>query len=90
MVSFKDEFEKFYLYNQVLHKENGFCYPIRSLLHKCFGRKKNTSDNYASTSEVKFAENHDETSGTDFIKDVSGPILEAMSLEMKQQELDGR
>nr|XP_018630849.1 ABC transporter A family member 1 isoform X1 [Nicotiana tomentosiformis] len=77
-------------FDKVLHKENGFCYPIRSLLHKCFGRKKNTSDNYASTSEVKFSENHDETSGTDFIKDVSGPILEAMSLEMKQQELDGR
>nr|XP_016457217.1 PREDICTED: ABC transporter A family member 1-like isoform X1 [Nicotiana tabacum] len=77
-------------FDKVLHKENGFCYPIRSLLHKCFGRKKNTSDDYASTSEVKFAENHDETSGTDFIKDVSGPILEAMSLEMKQQELDGR
>ncbi|XP_019232032.1 PREDICTED: ABC transporter A family member 1 [Nicotiana attenuata] len=77
-------------FDKVLHKENGFCYPIRSLLHKCFGRKKNTSDDYASTSEVKFAVNHDETSGTDFIKDVSGPILEAMSLEMKQQELDGR
>ncbi|MCD7461369.1 ATP-binding cassette sub- A member 1 [Datura stramonium] len=76
--------------DKVLHKENGFCYPLRSLLQKCFGRKKNTRDNYASTSEFKFTENYDETSSTDFIKDVSGPTLESMSLEMKQQESDGR
>ncbi|XP_060186206.1 ABC transporter A family member 1 isoform X3 [Lycium barbarum] len=76
--------------DKVLHKENGFCYPLRSLLQKCFGRKKNNRDIYASTSEVKFADNYDETSGTDFIKDVSGPTLEAKSLDMKQQESDGR
>lgn len=75
---------------KVLHKENGFCYPLRSLLQKCFGRKKNTRDTYESTSEVKFTENYDETSSTDFIKVVSRPTLESMSLEMKQQESDGR
>lgn len=76
--------------DKVLQKEKGFCYPLHSLIQKCFGRQKKTRNNYASTSEVKFTENYDETCSTDFIKDVSGPTLESMSLEMKQQESDGR
>lgn len=76
--------------DKVLHKENGFCYPLHSLIQKCFGRNRKNRNNSASTSEVKFTENYDEICSTDFIKDVSRPTLESMSLEMKQQESDGR
>ncbi|KAL2535052.1 ABC transporter A family member 1 [Abeliophyllum distichum] len=72
--------------DKVLHKENG--YPWNFMFCKYFRRKKRTSEQYASSSQV--ASGHSEENGSLFEKDAYKPAVEVTSLEMKQQELDGR
>lgn len=74
--------------DKVLHKENDN--PWNFMFCKCFRRKKRTSEHYASSSEAKVADGHSEVNASIFENDAYKPAVEATSLEMKQQELDGR
>ncbi|GFY96206.1 ATP-binding cassette A1 [Actinidia rufa] len=70
--------------DKVLPKENGVRHPWNFIFRKCFRRRKNTVEHSTCSSDVSignisFPRNDD-----------SEPALEAISLEMKQQELDGR
>lgn len=73
--------------DQVLPRENGIRYPWNFIFKKCFWKKKKISNDHNSTLEVnvnkKFSENV-------LGKENSKPAVEAISLDMKQQELDGR
>ncbi|CAN8286970.1 unnamed protein product [Cochlearia groenlandica] len=61
--------------DKVLPRENGVRYPWNFIFSKCFGRKKNNIP----------LENVEVTQGEPF-----DPVIESISLEMRQQELDGR
>ncbi|KAE9465926.1 hypothetical protein C3L33_02162, partial [Rhododendron williamsianum] len=70
--------------DKVLPTASGVRHPWNFLFHKCFGRKKSPSEHWASSSDIaKGAVNFPGN-------DVSEGVVEAISLEMKQQELDGR
>lgn len=70
--------------DKVLPTASGVRHPWNFVFHKCFGRKKSPSEHWASSSDVaKGAVNFPGN-------DVSEAVVEAISLEMKQQELDGR
>lgn len=60
------------------------------MLFKRFWRKKNASDQFSSSSLVKLIDNDFEENARICEKDASKSAVEAVSLEMKQQELDGR
>ncbi|KAA8517124.1 hypothetical protein F0562_017417 [Nyssa sinensis] len=73
--------------DKVLPKENGVHYPWNFIFHKCFWRKRSNRKNHASGSQVKTHSNEK----TNFSgNDISEPVVESISLDMKQQELDGR
>ncbi|CAA2979777.1 ABC transporter A family member 1 [Olea europaea subsp. europaea] len=74
--------------DKVLQKENDN--PWNFMFCKCFWRKKRTSEEYVSSSQVKVAGGHSEVNASIFEKDAYKAAVEATSLEMKQQELDGR
>lgn len=61
--------------DKVLPRENGVRYPWDFIFHKCSWRT--TIKRHSSSSEVK-------------INDTLEPVVEAITLDMKQQELDGR
>nr|XP_043635410.1 ABC transporter A family member 1 [Erigeron canadensis] len=69
--------------NKVLHKENGFVYPWNFIFPKGFWRKKSTSRQFFSSLESNSDEHSQE-------KCSSRSTMEAISLDMKQQEVDGR
>lgn len=77
---------------QVLHKE----YKTRtrcswsSMLFKHFRRKKDTSEEFSSSSLVKLIDSNSTENAGISEKDSYKPAVEAVSLEIKQQELDGR
>ncbi|KAB1222272.1 ABC transporter A family member 1 [Morella rubra] len=74
---------------RVLPMENGVRYPWNFILDGCFGRTKSIIEHHTSSSKVI----HDNisTKEANFArKDTFEPALEAISLDMKQQELDGR
>jgi ATP-binding cassette, subfamily A (ABC1), member 3 len=74
------------LFDQVLPKENGMRYPWNFMFQACFWRKKSTKD---ISCKVPNLDNSDEK--TSLVgKDVLKQAVEGISLEMKQQELDGR
>lgn len=79
-----------YTYNQVLSRENGLHFPWNSTFWKSFWRTKNTREHYASTSEVNLIDNSDKESANLFGEEIYKPVMETISLEMKQQEIDGR
>ncbi|KFK22579.1 hypothetical protein AALP_AAs48764U000100, partial [Arabis alpina] len=68
--------------DKVLPRENGVRYPWNFIFSKCFGRKKNQ---YHIPGDETFPENIDVSQGEPF-----DPVIESISLEMRQQELDGR
>ncbi|XP_042053846.1 ABC transporter A family member 1-like isoform X2 [Salvia splendens] len=76
--------------DKVLHKEYKMRSSWSSMLFKHFSRKKNTNEEFSSSSLVKLIDSNSTEdagiSGNDSYK----PAVEAVSLEMKQQELDGR
>ncbi|KAL0844738.1 hypothetical protein Bca101_017984 [Brassica carinata] len=66
--------------DKVLPRENGVRYPWNFIFNKCFGRKKNNQYRIPSLkTDIKIAQ------GEPF-----DPVVESISLEMRQQELDGR
>lgn len=61
-------------------------YPWNFIFSKCFGRKKKNFQNRIPGLETNmYPENIEVTQGEPF-----DPVLESISLEMRQQELDGR
>ncbi|KAK6289772.1 hypothetical protein POUND7_001313 [Theobroma cacao] len=76
--------------DKVLPSESGVRYPWNFIFHKCFCRKKSTIKHHVSCYEVKVNDMISKRKSIIPRKDVSGPALEAISLEMKQQEIDGR
>ncbi|XP_068659362.1 ABC transporter A family member 1 isoform X2 [Aristolochia californica] len=69
--------------DKVLPRENGVHYPWNFLFTKSFWGKKNNL-------EVKLSDKVSESATTLGCKDCPEPAIEAISLDMKQQELDGR
>ncbi|CAK9155598.1 unnamed protein product [Ilex paraguariensis] len=76
--------------DKVLHKENGVRYPWDFLFCKCFWRKNNRTEHQACSSEVNIIGEHSKEKANFSEKDIHEPALEATSLDMKQNELDGR
>ncbi|XP_018476057.2 ABC transporter A family member 1 [Raphanus sativus] len=66
--------------DKVLPRENGVRYPWNFIFNKCFGRKKNNQYCIPGLNT-----NIEGTQGEPF-----DPVIESISLEMRQQELDGR
>ncbi|KAL8489520.1 hypothetical protein ACS0TY_025437 [Phlomoides rotata] len=75
-------------FDKVLHKESGVHYSWTSMLFKRFWRKESTSEQFSSSSLVKLTDNDFEDNARE--KYTYKSAVEAVSLEMKQQELDGR
>ncbi|KAL3533759.1 hypothetical protein ACH5RR_007280, partial [Cinchona calisaya] len=74
--------------DKVLPKENGVRYPWNFMFQKCFWRKRSTTD---ASCSVETLNDHHAKEKVNFIgKDVPESAMEAISLEMKQQELDNR
>ncbi|XP_052174030.1 ABC transporter A family member 1 isoform X3 [Diospyros lotus] len=70
--------------DKVLPRENGIRQPWNFLFPKCIWRRKSTTEHSACSSDTNPG-NNDFPGNDPFV-----PAVEAMSLEMKQQELDGR
>lgn len=75
---------KIMLILKVLPREYGLRYPWNFIFKKDFWRKR------SSSSKVKFTGKSSESEGTLLGRGIFNPALEAISLDMKQQELDGR
>lgn len=75
---------------QVLHNENKTHSSWSSTLLKHFRKTKNTSDQFSSSSLVKLIDGDSKENATISEEDMYKPAVEAVSLELKQQELDGR
>uniref|UniRef100_A0A1J3IH85 ABC transporter A family member 1 n=1 Tax=Noccaea caerulescens TaxID=107243 RepID=A0A1J3IH85_NOCCA len=71
--------------DKVLPRENGVRYPWNFIFSKCFGRKKNSTQFGIPDKTNTFPENIEVTQGEPF-----NPVIESISLEMRQQEADGR
>uniref|UniRef100_A0A2P2LAL7 ABC transporter A family member 1 isoform X1 n=1 Tax=Rhizophora mucronata TaxID=61149 RepID=A0A2P2LAL7_RHIMU len=65
-------------------------YPWNFLFQKCFWRKKSIITDCASSSEIKNCGTLYNRKENSLDKDTLGPNVEAISLDMKQQELDNR
>ncbi|KAI3472205.1 hypothetical protein Pfo_029693 [Paulownia fortunei] len=74
--------------DKVLH--NGMRCNWSSMLFKHFWRKKNMSEQFSSSSLVKLIDSDFEENARLSERDTYKPAVEAISFEMKQQELDGR
>ncbi|KAK4485446.1 hypothetical protein RD792_008087, partial [Penstemon davidsonii] len=72
--------------DKVLHNENGG----NSLFSKYFWKKKNTHKESSGSSSVNVSGSDFEENACLFERGAHKPTVEAISLEMKQQELDGR
>ncbi|MFS7977586.1 putative ABC-type sulfate transporter [Helianthus anomalus] len=70
--------------DKIIHKERGVVYPWNYIFPKGFWSKINIFKLFASRSEVN-SDNHSKEKSTS-----SQSTMEAISLDMKQQELDGR
>ncbi|KAH6817747.1 ATP-binding cassette A1 [Perilla frutescens var. frutescens] len=77
-------------FDKVLHKENRVHCSWSSMLFKHFWRKKSTSDQFSSSSLVKLIDSNSKENARLSEKETYKPAVEAVSFEMKQQELDGR
>lgn len=75
--------------DQVLPRDNGVRYPWNFIFKKSFWRSKSTIKNHSSL-EAKRNDKHFKKRFNAFGKNNSEPAVEAISLDMKQQELDGR
>lgn len=76
--------------DKVLHKENRVRCSWSSKLFKRFRRKKSTSEQFSSSSLVKLIDSDSKENARLSEKDTYKSAVEAVSFEMKQQELDGR
>jgi ATP-binding cassette subfamily A (ABC1) protein 3 len=75
---------------KVLPREYGLRYPWNFIFKKDFWRKKKVVNNCSSGFKVKTAGKSSESEGNLLGQDTSNPAIEAISLDMKQQEIDGR
>ncbi|GKU89849.1 hypothetical protein SLEP1_g3933 [Rubroshorea leprosula] len=76
--------------DKVLPRENGVRYPWNFIFQKCFWRKKTTIKPQMSSYEIKINDKLLKKKTIFPKNDTSEPALEAISLDMKQLELDGR
>ncbi|XP_077241690.1 ATP-binding cassette A1 isoform X2 [Tasmannia lanceolata] len=76
--------------DKVLPGENGVHRPWNFLFTRCFWGKKSTVHHQSSNPEVKINDMLGENEATFAVKDTREHAIEAISLDMKQQELDGR
>ncbi|KAJ7976760.1 ABC transporter A family member 1 [Quillaja saponaria] len=75
--------------DKVLPREYGLRYPWSFIFQRCFWRKKSIMEHCSSSLECKFTDLY-KSKGRFSRKDTFEPAFEAISLDMKQQELDGR
>jgi ATP-binding cassette subfamily A (ABC1) protein 3 len=75
---------------KVLPREYGLRYPWNFIFKKDFWRKKKVVNNCSSGFKVKTAGKSSESEGNLLGQDTSNSAIEAISLDMKQQEIDGR
>ena len=75
---------------QVLPRENGVRYPWNFIFSKWFWKKKKISIDRASNFQVNTNKKDCLQNNNFYGKDNFKPAVEAISLDMKQQELDGR
>lgn len=75
---------KIMLILKVLPREYGLRYPWNFIFKKDLWRKR------SSSSKIKFTGKSSESEGNLLGRGIFNPALEAISLDMKQQELDGR
>ena len=73
---------------QVLPRENGVRYRWNFIFQKCFWRKETTIKHHVSRAEVKINDNLSKENASLLGKESCH--MEMISLDMKQQELDGR
>ncbi|KAG4214601.1 hypothetical protein ERO13_A01G131111v2 [Gossypium hirsutum] len=76
--------------DKVLPSENGVRYPWNFMFQKCFWKKRSAIKHHVSSYEVRVNDTISKRKNIFPRKDMSGPAVEAISLEMKQQEIDGR
>ncbi|XP_044505775.1 ABC transporter A family member 1 isoform X2 [Mangifera indica] len=77
--------------DKVLPQENGVRYRWNFIFHKCFWRKENIIGHHVSSAEAKINDNKLSKEEVNFLrKDMCEPVVEPISLDMKQQELDRR
>jgi hypothetical protein len=81
---------KIFSCNQVLPRENGLRYPWNFIFHRCFWKKKSIVEHHASSLKVTFSDKISKEKASFSGKDTFEPAVEVISLDMKQQELDGR
>lgn len=75
---------------QVLPRENGMRYPWNFLFQKCFWRKNNFVKHHGSSLESNFNDELSNERASFLGNNTHEPAVEAISLDMKQQELDKR
>ncbi|KAK4412941.1 ABC transporter A family member 1 [Sesamum alatum] len=76
--------------DKVLHKENGVHKTWSSMFFKPFWRKKSSSEQFSSSSVGKSTYSDLEENAHLLERAAYKPAVEAISFEMKQQELDAR
>lgn len=76
--------------DKVLPRENGIRYRWNFIFTKCFWKKKSSGNDHSSSPLVNINQNDSEGKNNIFGKDNIKPAVEAISLDMKQQELDNR
>ncbi|KAH9679352.1 ABC transporter A family member 1 [Citrus sinensis] len=76
--------------DKVLPKENGVRYRWNFIFQNCFRRKKSVIKHHVSSAEVKINKKLSKEKECAFALDACEPVVEAISLDMKQQEVDGR
>ncbi|KAL7097878.1 hypothetical protein ACP275_10G171500 [Erythranthe tilingii] len=76
--------------DKVLHKEKGVRYTWSSMFFKHFWTENNRSEQFSSSSKAKLIDRNFDENSILSERDPYKPVVEAISFEMKQQELDGR
>lgn len=77
-------------FDKVLPREYGQQYPWNFIFQKDFWRKKRIVNHSSSSFKVKTAGKNSVSADNLFGQDTFKPAIETISLDMKQQELDGR
>ncbi|KAF7819038.1 ABC transporter A family member 1 isoform X1 [Senna tora] len=76
--------------DKVLPREYGLQYSWSFIFQKDFWRKKKSMKHCSLNSDIKNSDKHSKSKGKFSGENTFRPAIEAISLDMKQQELDGR
>ncbi|KAI9080732.1 hypothetical protein K1719_037245 [Acacia pycnantha] len=76
--------------DKVLPREYGSQYSWNFIFQKGFWRKKQAVKHCSSSSDREIADKISKSKGNFLAENASKPAIEAISLDMKQQEIDGR